>query len=517
MPPKLAVSLLVVTVTVSAGLVARADWSVRRNATDHATLLLRALDRAPDDVPALQTLVDEVGIARALTLATRRAASTGTWQAHFVVGRLEMRKGRVGRAVAAFSRSLRVAPRQQGAADALLGWIGEQLIQGGRPRQALRLLKRWVGKRPHDALAREVLARIALERRDTKTAVKYQRQLVKLRPKDVQLRLVYARMLKQAGELDDAIKVYGETLKLDPKDGSLKCQVLTELGQLQELVEQFDAAVESYRRALKLATEGGYVHRQLEERILRNFVRRRAHAKLEAEAKRILAKRPKHRLALRLLAEQLSRRPGKLSEAIAIYERYLKVVPSDSKARETLMFMLVGTGRTKQAVPHARALYKSNPAESRRLLEYAGLLSLTGDQKGAKTALREGIPRFAKDPDALQMIYTTLDRLGDRRGASLALDALLKTGKRSESVLVKLGRTLWSKGRYEQALKVWRSQLGNTPTRLAYEQWAELLLSVRATRVTSLRGQVNLEVRRGLERFPRHRVLLLLKRRLARP
>ena len=189
--------------------------------------------------------------------------------------------------------------------------------------------------------------------------------------------------------------------------------------------------MESYRRALKLAARGSYLHHQLQEQILRGFQQRHEDQKLETEARKILEGQPRHRTALRLLAELLARRPGKLGEAITVYERYLKVVPSDSKVRETVMFLLVGSNRTRDALPHARALYQESPGAARRLLEYTGLLSLTGDREGAGKVLRKAIASFRRDDSALPLIVEALEGLNDREGARLALDALLGLGERN--------------------------------------------------------------------------------------
>ena len=499
---------------------AAADWSVRRDAQNHGELLLRALEKAPEDVPGLQALIDEVGLERAHTLAASRARKERSWQAHLIVGRLQLRRRRLGAALGAFRRALAAAPSKPGLKAAeggsLLGWIGEELLKDSRSKQAHRLLKAWIDRRSFDTVALKILARIALEKRDLKGAVKYQGKLVEARPTDPQLRLVHARMLRQLGDLDAAVKAYTGALKLIKNDGSLRCQSLAELGQLQETLEQFDAAVESYRRALKLATEGSYVHRQLQEQILRNFQRRRAYGKLEAEAKKILTKQPKHRMALRLLAEQMARLPGKLNEAITYYERYLKVVPSDGKARETLMFMLLGSGRTKDAVPHARALYKANPFVPRRLLEYAGLMETGGDRAGAKKALRDGITSFKKNAGGLQLIVGALQRLKDDEGVKLALAALLKQGGLDDRFLLSYGRRLWQLGRRAEALSFWDRILGDKPTSLAYEQWVEVVLSSRAHVRPKLRPRLQAEAARGLRRYPRHAGLRVLKAQLGR-
>jgi len=494
-----------------------ADWSVRRDADNHAELLLRALEKAPEDVPGLQALIDEVGPAKAQALAALRARTVRSWQAHFIVGRLQLRRRKLGAALGAFRRALGAAPRaglKPAEGGLLLGWIGEELLKEARAKQAHRILKAWIDRRSFDTLALKTLARIALEQRDLKSAVKYQDKLVLARPDDPQLRLVHARMLRQLGDLDAAVKAYTGALKRIKKDGSLKCQSLAELGQLQETLEQFDPAVESYRQALKLATSGSYVHRQLQEQILRNFQRRRAHGKLEAEAKKILARQPKHRMALRLLAEQMARQPDKLNEAIKYYERYLKVVPGDGKARETVMFMLLGSGRTRDAVPHARALYTANPSVPRRLLEYAGLLELSGDRSGAKKVLRAAIASYSKNKRGLQLIVEALERFNDRVGAKLALAALLKQGGLDHGFLLSYGRRLWRLGRHAEALSFWDRTLGARPTSLAYEQWVEVVLTARAHMRPKLRARLQAEVARGLGRYPGHGGLSLLKRQL---
>jgi len=511
-------SVALAATLATAGGPARADWLVRRDAVGQADLLLQALDKAPDDEPGLRSLVDEVGLPRALAMAGRRAATARSWQAHFIEGRLLLRSRRFGSASAAFRRALAAAPRatDPDKGGALLGWIGEELLKEGRSREAHALLKAWIDRRPADALALKTLAQIALERRDLKAAIKYQGKLVQAQPGDPQLRLVHARMLCQAGDLDEAATAFAGALKLIEKDAELKCQTLAELGQLQETLEQFDAAVESYRRALKLAARGSYLHSQLQEQILRSFQRRYEDQKLEAEARKILGGQPRHRTALLLLAELLARRPGKLGEAIAFYERYLKVVPSDSKVRETVMFLLVGSSRTRQAVPHARALYQESQHVARRLLEYTGLLSLTGDREGAKKVLRGAIVSFKRDASTLQLIAEALDGFNDREGAKLALGALLELGKH-ERFFLAYGRRLWQRGSYDDALRFWGKSLGAAPDALAYEQWVEVVLSEGAQGKTAVRAQIAAEVERGLQRFPGHGGLRTLKRQLGPP
>ena len=235
--------------------------------------------------------------------------------------------------------------------------------------------------------------------------------------------------------------------------------------------------MESYRRALKLAARGSYLHHQLQEQILRGFQQRHEDQKLETEARKILEGQPRHRTALRLLAELLARRPGKLGEALTVYERYLKVVPSDSKVRETVMFMLVGSNRTRDALPHARALYQESPGAARRLLEYTGLLSLTGDREGAGKVLRKAIASFRRDDSTLPLIVEALDGSTTARGPGSRSMRCSGCRGAQRALLLAHGRRLWQRGSHDDALRFWGKSLGAAPDALAYEQWVEVVLS----------------------------------------
>lgn len=493
-------------------------WEVRPDPAARGAQLLKLLDDAPESEEGLRALIQGVGLAHALQLATARSAREHSWQAHFVEGRLWSARGRHERAEACFQAALAAGAK----APKLLGWVGEELVRAGRVPRAEALLRAWLPRRKDDVGALSLSVRIALSRRDGATALKGQKRLCELQPENVQVRIVHARLLRERGAIDEAAKELEVALKLFQKaekekdaerDTALECQVLLEQGALLELLERFDEAIKHYRRGLTLTAKGRWAHRELESRILKSFERRGAFRELEEEARKMLKADAKSPLALHVLAER-SVKNRKHEEAIGLYARYLKVVPTDHAARADLLFLLTRAHRHREAVEHARELWLRNGSQPRYLLEYGTTLAAAREKGQAIRVLRDGLKRFAKDSDGLQLLASGLDGLDDAEGVKLAFASLRKLEGTAREHTRAWGSYLWGKGKHADAVKAWGELLGASPGRLDYERWVEVVLEENVLRERSFRSVLLEEVKRGLGKYPGHRGLISLARQL---
>jgi hypothetical protein len=129
-------------------------------------------------------------------------------------------------------------------------------------------------------------------------------------------------------------------------------------------------------------------------------------------------------------------------------------------------------------------------------------------------ALRDGIKRYAKDVDGLQLMASGLDSFGDSEGVRLAFAALLKLDGPDREQTRAYGSYLWGKGRHADAVKTWGALVGATASRLDYERWVEVMLEENVVRERSLRSHLVEEVKRGLARHPGHRGLQSLGRQV---
>ncbi|MCC6748009.1 MAG: tetratricopeptide repeat protein [Deltaproteobacteria bacterium] len=502
--------ILAALVTGVAPVAAADPWAVRHDGEARGRRLLEALFKAPDSDEGLQALVDEVGLDRATRWAAERGRALRSWQAAFVEGRLWARRGREAAALAAFRRAL-AAGR---TAPSLLGWVGEELVHLGREKEALALLRDLPRRPSKDAAALELVVRLALARRDLKLAVAGQRRLVEFAPREVQPRLHLARLLEAAGTIDEAVTELEGALKVVGRDGALRCQVLRDLGGIEEQLERFDEAVRHYEEALRYATAGEWAHRELEQRILKNYERRGAFVELSRAALRMLKGNPKNLAALQVLARR-SVEEGKLEPAAGYYLRYLAQAPGDGLARSRLMLLLVRLGRPSEAAAQALELARREPSEPRHLLEHAALLVAAGQLARAQRALRDGLARYRKDGDALELLAAALEQHGDGAGAKLAYAALLKLDDPSGRYRQRVTRQLFRAGRRKEALALWREHLGAGAGRVAYEEWVEWVLTVGAWLDGETRPAVLAITEAGLRRHPGHAGLHGLKRRIS--
>ncbi len=496
-------------------------WAVRPDPVARGQQLLKLLDEAPESEEGLRALIGGVGLARALELAATRSARERSWQAHFVEGRLWTARARHERAEASFQLALGAGAK----APKLLGWIGEELVRAGRVPRAEAFLRKWLPRRNDDAIALGLAVRIALSRRDAAGALKAQKRLCELQPGNVQVRIVHARLLRERGAVDEAAKEFEAALKLfapsgttkaekEPeRDTALECQILLEHGALLELLERFDEAIKHYRRGLALTAKGRWAHRELESRILKSFERRGAFAELEQEARAMLKADAKSALALKVLAERAAK-TSKPGDAIGYYARYLKLAPTDHTARGELLFLLSRAGRYREAVEHARELWLRHASQPRYLLEYGTTLAAAREKAQAIRVLRDGIARFQKDADGLQLLASGLDGLEDSEGVKLAFTALCKLEGAEKEHTRAWGSYLWGKGKHADAMKLWAKLLGASPGRLDYERWVEVILEENVLRERSFRSTLLEEVKRGLGRYPGHSGLVSLARQL---
>jgi tetratricopeptide (TPR) repeat protein len=191
-------------------------------------------------------------------------------------------------------------------------------------------------------------------------------KLQKLNPRDHELSYLYARLLRGRGMLDQACAVLQEGLKSDTlRDRpDLNIQMEFDLGVLQERLEQFKEAAATFDRAAAILDnpdsilEGGLSPTEIQarsaellERVGRNLLDARQFDKADSALRRAQAAYPAGAGRLYYYLTQVSIRQGKLNEAVASLDAYLKTLPQDIDAYVLMIGLKQKLKRDAEIVP----------------------------------------------------------------------------------------------------------------------------------------------------------------------
>lgn len=225
----------------------------------------------------------------------------------FQQGKAAHGQGKLELARAFYSQVLAQQPRHAGA----LHMLGVIHFQSKQYEEAAPLLRKAVTLSPKDASAHNNLGNVLLELKDFKGAVSAFSTAVKLSPRNAEFFAGMGRALRAADELEAAVGAYDMAISLDPKRGrfhAARAEVLLRL-------ERFEEAAKGYRLVEGLGTND-----------------RRSLADAAAGLRE--ARCPE--------------------ESLALYERALKLFPSDPELHVGLAYTYQALGRYAEMVPELR-------------------------------------------------------------------------------------------------------------------------------------------------------------------
>ncbi len=150
---------------------------------------------------------------------------------------------------------------------------------------------------------------------------------------------------------------------------------------------------------------------------------------------------------------------GHDEQALAAYDRAIRLRPRDTVLRERRGQVLLRAGRVDEAVEALRALYRSAPSEPGYLVELAGLLRDDGRAADATNALVVASRARGSDVRLHQHLAELFARWGDDAHALEEVRILVRLEPDEPSHRVLLGDLLLSSGDRAAAFAAWHALL----------------------------------------------------------
>ena len=478
--PRLAALLLTAALVPAAAAHAQPgdDWSVTRDPFDKGVVarLKGLLARNPNDADALAKLLGLYRRYRTIELLrteydAQLAKKADDWATLVVIGRLALAAGDSATALTRLQAAHALKAEPTVAVE-----LGALYRGAGQPYQAKDAFTRASAADAPRAVrmkALRALADLALAAKDVDGARKTFEALVALDPGNVALRLELGDALALAGRHDEAIAVFEDAEGRLGTDPSRRVEAVARIGQAQEGKGDVDAAIETYRRAIKLVPKGYYLEVELTARIVDIHRRRQTLPTLLAQLEKEWPSGRRGHFEWDTLAH-LYEETGQQDAAVAAYQQAVAKAPYELETQRRLIQLLESVGRDRDAIARYEAVAREAPGESSFQLDLAERYRRIGELKRALELLRRMEGRFGGDPGVQSAIADMYLRWGQDDLALAALARVARLDPDDPANLITLGEQYYQRNQKDQAMATWR-KIANARTAAAYARLGDVL------------------------------------------
>lgn len=460
----------------------RVDPAVREQLTDRRAELDALLAREPQPAELTAALADmgrlylayDYLLASVACLEAALERDAASFAASYLLGYAYDRLGKPDEAVAAFEKSVALAPRN---AVALLR-LANHLLAQRRLDRARPLFERAYQADGGCVGALYGLAEIAHQKRDDEAAVRYYRQALDQAPDAAQVRYSLGQALRRLGKREEAA---AQLAQADWRQVSLGGWLGCDDPLVAELAEITTGApahllrgglatfrglpeleLEEYRKAVAADPENARARVHLGMALLRQDDPRAA-AEQYREAVRLAPTVASYRQDYGLVLEKL----GDSSAAEEQFRAAADLDPRFKEARLKLAEISLKAGHLDDVVRHARAVTEVDPLHR----QARTLLAMALVQLGARGEAAVELGRLLDDhppenPAERLQLATLLATLGDleRAGRHFAAVRDLATDVQTRAVaLTRLGQLAAARGDRAAALENLRAALALVP------------------------------------------------------
>ena len=321
------------------------------------------------------------------------------------------------------------------------------LLQGGQPREALRLYRHVLKLRPDHADALNLSGIATFQLGDAERALKLLRKAVAAQPDHVDAHNNLGNVLKACARLDEAEAAYRRALEIMPDyvGGHFNLGIVLEalerpgeaaaahrqalelkpdfaeaavaLGNAVQAMGRIPEAIETYARALEMAPDHADGHNNHGSAL-------REVGELDAAVaayRRALEIEPRHLDARYNLGIALQEQ-HKLDPAIAAYRQAIELDPDFAPAWVNLGYALQGSGRLDKAIESYRRAIEIVPDYAGAHVNLADALLESGDTRAAAEVCEGFLVGHPGDSALLAFKAVVLDELGERGAARALVD-----------------------------------------------------------------------------------------------
>ena len=226
-------------------------------------------------------------------------------------------------------------------------------------------------------------------------ALPYLEEVLRRTPDNPKVLCAVGRIHLEANRLKESRQALERAVALDPR----LPEGWNELGGVEDLAGNREAAARCYRRALELAPNVGW--------ILINVARAEADLGRETEAERLyrqlLEVEPRNPDAANGLGLLLAKQ-GRGDEARKLFEQAIALRPDDSSAINNLGVLYMNLGQTNDAIAAFQYGIRVTPDAATLYLNLARVWVKLGDRERARELMRGLLARKPDDPTALKAL-----------------------------------------------------------------------------------------------------------------
>ncbi|MEL6183823.1 MAG: tetratricopeptide repeat protein [Myxococcota bacterium] len=343
----------------------------------------------------------------------------------------------------------------------------EQVLSGGEPERALRILREWTGA-PHPLhLTLVGSAYFDLERLEEAEVLF--RQALKLAPELRQAKVGLARVLVDTERWEEAKALVAELVDVQTSPASelgLYAQVAFEDRDLRL------AALLAERGVLRFPQDSRF--RQLDLAVL---VERGAFAEAREAALSLLADEPGNAIVWRQLAAATDRLSAAPELRLATIEAAMLASPDDVQLVRRHAFAQLGAGHTQAALRSLRPLVESHPGDGVLVDAGVRMARAVGELDLARRWL-DSVPTSSRSASLILLeAQVAIDR-GEPKRAKDALTLLIDAGDGTVLTFLWAGRLAEQTGELVQAEVMYREAVSyDDPSRPLAQLYLARLLS----------------------------------------
>ncbi len=279
-------------------------------------------------------------------------------------------------------------------------------------------------------------------------------KIAELDPENIFSRIELADLFREQELYSQAIEQHEAVVQLKRDDPYRVCLSLREIGKIQEEMRGYDAAIQSYDKALALTGQGNWLRKDLHQRIIGIYAHNGDWPGLITYYEGKLAQTPNDVELIGLLANAYIENQ-QVDEGIAKYQKGLELAPTDAGLRLNLIAVFRHTERFEEAAAEYETLSEAQPDDFGIYRELGELYLQLEDEDRAKTTYQRMIDR---DPEnagthlTLAEIYTGHEWMDD---AIAAYEKTISIAPENLDYIEYFGEFYFRQGNREKAIETW--------------------------------------------------------------
>ena len=334
-------------------------------------------------------------------------------------------------------------------------------------------------------------------------------KIAELDPENIFSRIELADLFREGELYTQAIEQHDAIIILKRADPYRVCLSLREIGKIREEMGEYDAAIQSYDKALALTGQGNWLRKDLQGRIIGIYAAESDWSGLIAYYQEKLAETPNNVESIGLLASAYIENQ-RVDEGIAEYRKGLKLAPTDAGLRLNLIAVFRNAERFEEAAAEYEILSEAQPNDFGIYRELGELYLLLEDEKRAKTTYQRLVDRAPENAGTYLMlaeIYTGHEWIDD---AVAAYEKAILLAPSNLDYIGYFGEFYFRQGNREKTVETWnRMVAGDHAIAKNYDRLAQLL------EVKDFRAEAIAANRKAVELAPKeYRYREALARRL---